>query len=163
MVNDHFFDFSSEEMLSRRFAGKLLLRKEIPLSDHHFKQLLLRDQFKSMLAIVKNKFSYTCQRCHNSKLSLFANISCYRSQITHLYFLKCIHMTEIYCYLEIYCVTYVKCLIFIVKTVFICDESCRVRHYIIGRVKSLHGHALMTRALGKVHLGKINKKLQTNS
>lgn len=95
MVNDHFFDFSSEEMLSRRFAGKLLLRKEIPLSDHHFKQLLLRDQFKSMPAIVKHKFSYTCQRCHNRKLSLFANIPCYRCQMTHLYCRKCIHMGRI--------------------------------------------------------------------
>ncbi|RDW17011.1 hypothetical protein CWR48_15515 [Oceanobacillus arenosus] len=83
------------DKLSFLFSGKLLLRKEIPLQDDYFQQLLEAKLFIPVKSIIKKNFSHLCMRCGNQKSSLFAPIPCYQCKKTHLYCRKCIEMGRI--------------------------------------------------------------------
>lgn len=97
MLLGNVFTFNNhlEVQLATQFSGKLLLRKEIPLREQDFQQLLTQSKFTSIPSIIKQKFSYVCQRCHNKKQSLFANISCTICQTSHVYCRKCINMGRV--------------------------------------------------------------------
>src|SRR5699024_11437388 len=62
--------------MARRFAGKLLLRQEIPLDDDHFQTLLASSYFKPVPSIQRQYLSYQCRRCGNTKPSLIGLIYC---------------------------------------------------------------------------------------
>lgn len=81
--------------LAVRFSGKLLLRREIPLDEKHFQQLLNSGFFTSKPAMIRKKFNCQCQRCGNQKRSLLANIPCPSCGKTHFYCRKCIEMGRV--------------------------------------------------------------------
>ncbi|HLR74570.1 MAG TPA: DEAD/DEAH box helicase family protein [Virgibacillus sp.] len=84
-----------EDQLATRFAGKLLLRQEIPLSQHHFQHLLSHGKFISKPSMIQQKFSHICQRCHNKKPSLIGEMPCASCKKTHIYCRKCINMGRV--------------------------------------------------------------------
>lgn len=84
-----------DESLSHRYAGKILLRAEILLSQTTFHKLLAKDYFTTTPSIISKKFTFECQRCHNQKRSLFAMIDCARCRETHVYCRKCIEMGRV--------------------------------------------------------------------
>ncbi|WP_339227319.1 DEAD/DEAH box helicase [Oceanobacillus sp. FSL K6-2867] len=77
------------------FAGKLLLRKEIPLDDAVFQQLLATKQFTPLKPIIQKNFYLHCKRCGNEKSSLFGKIPCNQCKSTHLYCRSCIEMGRV--------------------------------------------------------------------
>lgn len=85
----------TEQELSSRFSGKLLLQTEIPLQAHFFKELLGNGYFSSTPSIKRNKLSYECQRCHNQKTSLFGTIPCQSCDKNCVYCRKCIEMGRV--------------------------------------------------------------------
>ncbi len=84
-----------ENEFIQRYSGTLLLRREIPINDSPFEQLLKRSYFTPTLSIKKNFFHYQCQRCGNQKRSLFGNIPCITCGKEHLYCRKCIEMGRV--------------------------------------------------------------------
>ena len=82
--------------LSRKFAGKLLTRHEIFVNDQLFQHLLSETLFKPIPSIQKSILSSpTCNRCNNTKKSLFAFIPCTRCNEIHYYCRKCIMMGRV--------------------------------------------------------------------
>lgn len=77
------------------FAGKLLLRREIPLDDTAFKQLLATKQFTPLKPIKEKNFHLHCERCGNEKSSLFGKFPCTQCESTHVYCRKCIEMGRV--------------------------------------------------------------------
>lgn len=82
-------------LLSKQYAGKLLLREEIDLEESVFQDLVFAGLFTKTKSIVQKKWTYECQRCHNQKRSLFAMIPCERCERTHIYCRKCIEMGRV--------------------------------------------------------------------
>lgn len=85
------------QLLAHAYAGKLLLRPEIAISDRHFTQLLTAHLFAPIQAIQRKRFSHIhiCQRCGNKKRSLFGMMNCARCQKRHLYCRNCIDMGRV--------------------------------------------------------------------
>lgn len=81
--------------LAEQFSGKLLLRREIPLNEHTFQQLLTSSYFTPLPPITQKGLSHQCQRCGNQKHFLFADMPCASCGTTHLYCRKCIEMGRI--------------------------------------------------------------------
>ena len=81
--------------LSLQYSGKLLLRKEIPLDEPSFQQLLTTNQLRATVSINRKRFSSQCQRCGNQKNYLFANLPCQICGEIHLYCRKCIEMGRV--------------------------------------------------------------------
>lgn len=81
--------------LAKQYDGKLLLREEIMLQDHIFKELLAHSYFTPLQALRSVKFTHHCQRCGNQEASQFASIPCERCKQTHLYCRKCIEMGRV--------------------------------------------------------------------
>lgn len=84
-----------EENLTSRYAGKILLQEEIPLSQSDFQKLLTKGCFTALTSIISKKITHQCQRCHNQKRSLFGLIDCARCNKTHIYCRKCIEMGRV--------------------------------------------------------------------
>lgn len=84
-----------EEDLPYQYAGKILLRTEIPLSQSVLENLLAKKHFTAIPSILSKKFTYECRRCHNQRRSLFAMIDCARCEKTHIYCRKCIEMGRV--------------------------------------------------------------------
>lgn len=83
------------ENLSRNFSGRILLRKEIPLNEPTFQQLLDNQYLIPQKSIIKKLLTQQCMRCGNEKKSLFAKIPCSICNKTHLYCRKCIQMGRV--------------------------------------------------------------------
>lgn len=82
--------------LARKFDGKLLTRREISVNEPMFQFLLAESLFHPTSSIQKSFLSLpTCQRCNNTKKSLFANIPCARCDESHYYCRKCIAMGRV--------------------------------------------------------------------
>src|SRR5690625_708678 len=81
--------------LARKYEGKLLTRKEIALNNDVFTSLLSSACFTPTLSIQKTFFSVVCQRCNNSKHSLFASIPCARCKRPHYYCRNCLTMGRV--------------------------------------------------------------------
>ncbi|WP_186580793.1 DEAD/DEAH box helicase [Aquibacillus kalidii] len=84
-----------DSIYSKQFAGKLLLRQEIPLDDPTLNELLHNNLFTTLDSIEKYIWGHRCRRCGNKKKHLFANIPCARCNHTHLYCRKCIEMGRV--------------------------------------------------------------------
>lgn len=84
-----------ESLVSRQFAGKLLLRNEIQLEDKQFEQFLADGVLRPSPSIVKQLFSAICQRCGNRKKYLFGRLPCKQCNQNHLYCRKCIEMGRV--------------------------------------------------------------------
>src|SRR5690625_2408381 len=97
MTENTSINFSQEKKLelAYRFYGKLLLRKEIPLQDDFFQQLISHRYFTPTTSIQKGLFKATCLRCNNQKRSLFAKFPCYTCADEHIYCRKCIEMGRV--------------------------------------------------------------------
>ena len=78
-----------------RYAGKRLLRSEIPLSHHHFQSALRQQYFQPINPFKKSLFRTTCNRCGNQKQSLLGTIPCKRCNREHKYCRKCIQMGRV--------------------------------------------------------------------
>lgn len=78
-----------------RFAGKLLLRQEIPHDESAFQQLLHANAFQAIPSFIKIQFNKQCRRCGNTKQSLLGTIPCEACHQIHLYCRKCIDMGRI--------------------------------------------------------------------
>ncbi|GAB4072955.1 ATP-dependent helicase ComFA [Barrientosiimonas marina] len=83
------------EELSQRYAGKFLLRSEIPLEPSLFERLLTDHFFTVKPSIRKTWLHYECQRCGNRKRSLFGHIPAQRSLPAQVYCRKCIEMGRV--------------------------------------------------------------------
>lgn len=81
--------------LSKRFSGKLLLRKEIDLEETLFQQLLQYNLFQSVMPLKKEKQHITCLRCGNNAPHLICKYPCLICKKEHLYCRKCIIMGRI--------------------------------------------------------------------
>lgn len=81
--------------LSRRYAGKLLLRHEILIDEPRFEHLLNAHYFTSETAIQTKWSHHECRRCGNQKPSLFGQIPCHHCGETHVYCRKCIEMGRV--------------------------------------------------------------------
>lgn len=97
MTENTSISFSQEKKLelAYRFYGKLLLRKEIPLQDDFFQQLISHRYFTPTTSIQKSLFKVRCLRCNNQKRSLFAMFPCYTCDDEHIYCRKCIEMGRV--------------------------------------------------------------------
>lgn len=84
-----------EDYLSRRFSGKLLTQKEIPLQKNIFERLLARGYFSSTPSINRTHFGYECQRCLNKKRSLIGFMPCLLGNKDFVYCRKCIEMGRV--------------------------------------------------------------------
>ncbi|WP_404454320.1 DEAD/DEAH box helicase family protein [Virgibacillus necropolis] len=95
MKNPPHADNLQESALAKRYAGKLLLRTEIPMDDSAFEHLLNQQQFSPHTTIIK-KFGFPqCVRCNNQKRSLFGLIPCHNCNTPHFYCRKCIEMGRV--------------------------------------------------------------------
>ncbi|MEN1967327.1 DEAD/DEAH box helicase [Lentibacillus sp. N15] len=81
--------------LSYRFAGKLLLKKEIALSEDVFQKHVSAGNFTSIPSIRRNFFGCQCNRCGNRETALFAKIPCQICHSEHFYCRKCIEMGRV--------------------------------------------------------------------
>lgn len=84
----------SSEMI-RRLSGKLLLYEELPLDAETISQLLKTKLLSKTPAIIKQRYSLVCQRCHNQKPSLFGIIPCAKCKKEHPYCRHCLQMGRI--------------------------------------------------------------------
>ncbi len=80
---------------AQRYAGKLLLRNEIPLDENTFQQMLSAKLFTPVPSITRKKFRYHCRRCGNQERKLFADIPCQLCHKTHVYCRNCIEMGRV--------------------------------------------------------------------
>lgn len=85
----------TEFPLENRYAGKLLLRTEIPIDDKPFQTLVEQGQFFAQPSILKKFNSLQCVRCNNQKRSLFALLPCLNCSQPHFYCRKCIEMGRV--------------------------------------------------------------------
>ncbi|WP_404454351.1 DEAD/DEAH box helicase [Oceanobacillus kapialis] len=83
------------ENLARNFAGKLLLRQEIPLSEPHFSQAISQNLFRPTPPFSKKAFNLQCNRCGNNAKHLLAEYPCSVCGTSHLYCRKCITMGRV--------------------------------------------------------------------
>ncbi|WP_330948842.1 DEAD/DEAH box helicase [Virgibacillus sp. MG-45] len=88
-------DQLSPDQLSAYYSGKRLLRNEIHIQEAYFQWLLSKQYFIPVPAIKRKFFHYTCQRCGNSRRSLFGDIPCASCGETHVYCRKCIMMGRV--------------------------------------------------------------------
>lgn len=80
------------EQFIARFAGKLLLRKEIPLEEPLLETLQLSNYFKAVPSIEKRFSKTRCKRCNNKNKDLLARFPCKKCARAHIYCRKCIEM-----------------------------------------------------------------------
>lgn len=85
----------AELVLANRYSGKLLLRKEIPINESTFQQLLNQNKFSAHLSIIKKLGVNQCVRCNNQKRSLFGMLPCQSCSKPHFYCRKCIEMGRV--------------------------------------------------------------------
>src|SRR5699024_10922520 len=88
----------SEENMQRlehAFAGKLLLRQEIAISNRQLTQLITAHLFTHSQTIQHERLAHVCQRCGNKRRSLFRMMRCARCQKQHLYCRNCIDMGRV--------------------------------------------------------------------
>lgn len=71
-------------------SGKLLLRKEIPLDDRQFHTLLNHRLITPVSSIVRERFTWKCQRCGNRHRFLFSSLD-----KASIYCRKCIEMGKV--------------------------------------------------------------------
>lgn len=81
--------------LAYQFAGKLLLRSEIPLSEDVFQHCVSSGNFTAVSSISKNLLYCQCNRCGNREPGLFAKIPCQICRREHHYCRKCIEMGRV--------------------------------------------------------------------
>ncbi|WP_232225558.1 DEAD/DEAH box helicase [Oceanobacillus manasiensis] len=81
--------------LAKLFAGKLLLRHEIPLSEAHFSQALKQEIFRTVSPFSKKHFTLQCNRCGNTAKHLLPRYPCSRCGKAHRYCRKCIAMGRV--------------------------------------------------------------------
>ena len=88
---------SEENMqrLAHAYAGKLLLRQEIAISNRQLTQLITAHLFTPIQSIQRKRLSHVCQRCGNKRRSLFGMMRCARCQKRHLYCRNCIDMGRV--------------------------------------------------------------------
>ncbi|HEY4602070.1 MAG TPA: DEAD/DEAH box helicase family protein [Cerasibacillus sp.] len=79
----------------KQIAGKRLLRKELPLDEQTYRSLIQMNILQPIQSIVKKAFHYECQRCHNTKRSLFGMYPCALCNRMHRYCRKCIAMGRV--------------------------------------------------------------------
>lgn len=89
------FSAADIQAFAHEYAGQLRLRREINLKDCHFNQLLNQRQFTPVQAIKHKRFSHECQRCGNTRRSLFGMINCAHCQNHHSYCRHCIDMGRV--------------------------------------------------------------------
>lgn len=82
------------ELDSKRYAGKRLLRREIPLSNNLLEEALQHHHFKQIPTLRKDKNSLYCNRC-NATQPYLQNIDCQICDSTHLYCRNCIQMGRV--------------------------------------------------------------------
>ena len=80
---------------ANRFAGRLLLREELDLSNAEFTNLIKTHQLTPVTPIVRHHFTHRCLRCNNTTKHLFGKIPCSNCQQTHPYCRKCIQMGRV--------------------------------------------------------------------
>lgn len=85
----------TSDYLSKRFAGKLLLKQEIPLDEEVFQKYLSIGDFTAIPSIKRTFLVNRCNRCGNQQSALFARIPCYKCHKKHLYCRKCIEMGRV--------------------------------------------------------------------
>src|SRR5690625_927971 len=78
-----------------RYAGKLLLRHEIPIDDHNLNNLIEENIFQRIPSFFNRFLAKGCMRCGNTKRSLLGKITCAVCQHTHFYCRKCIEMGRV--------------------------------------------------------------------
>lgn len=81
--------------LANLFTGKLLLRKEIHLTNRFFEKLLQHRFFTAVPAITRIKYQKTCIRCNNQDKVLFEWIACEICSARHVYCRNCIQMGRV--------------------------------------------------------------------
>lgn len=82
------------ELDPKRYAGKRLLRREIPLSTNALREALQHQYFKQIPTLRKEKSSMYCNRC-NATLPHLQNIDCQICGSKHLYCRNCIQMGRV--------------------------------------------------------------------
>ncbi len=80
---------------AKRFAGKLLLKEEIPLDASEWSELLHARAFEAVNSIEGHWWGWRCRRCGNKLRRQFANIPCARCNETHLYCRNCVGMGRV--------------------------------------------------------------------
>ncbi|MDY0393243.1 DEAD/DEAH box helicase [Virgibacillus halophilus] len=88
-------DVDELENLALQYAGRLLLRQEIPLDDITFKKLLSRKAFTPQPSMKKIYNRVKCLRCGNQTKHLFAEMPCQICRKNCLYCRKCIEMGRV--------------------------------------------------------------------
>ena len=78
-----------------RYHGKLLLKREIPLSYSTIQRLLQLSYFTPISSFTYRFLEKQCKRCGNRKASLLGEIPCPLCGKTHLYCRKCIQMGRV--------------------------------------------------------------------
>lgn len=77
------------------YDGKLLLRREIPINEPQFKELLESKYFTPVTSFQNRFHQKQCLRCGNHKKSLLGKIPCASCGNTHVYCRKCIEMGRV--------------------------------------------------------------------
>lgn len=90
-------DFTADEKkdFALQYAGRLLLRTEIPLEDMTFNKLLQTKTFTAQPSIKKIHGRMTCVRCGNHTGHLFGEMPCAHCHKNCLYCRKCIEMGRV--------------------------------------------------------------------
>lgn len=89
------FLLEDEQCFVKKYAGKIFVREEINLNESTLQSLIQSNKFTLIPSIKRNKWAHECQRCHNRKHSLFAEINCARCKTLHVYCRKCIEMGKV--------------------------------------------------------------------
>src|SRR5690625_3440502 len=79
----------------RRLSGKLLLYDELKLAEEAIHDLHSAKLLSQIPSIIKQRYHFVCQRCHNKKPSLFGKIPCATCQNVHLYCRHCLQMGRV--------------------------------------------------------------------
>lgn len=87
--------FSLPTRIIKQLAGKRLLKRELPVNHQTYQSLTKLKLLHPIQPIIKKGFHYECQRCHNTKRSLFGMYPCSRCNQTHRYCRKCITMGRV--------------------------------------------------------------------
>lgn len=72
------------------YAGRLLVRSEINITDHKLQKLIDKQLIRKMKAIKQEFFTYNCQRCGNQDQSLFAEMPCLTCEKQSIYCRQCV-------------------------------------------------------------------------
>src|SRR5690625_3533368 len=76
-------------------TGKLLLYDELNLEPKQVMELTAQKMLRKTPAIIQNKYTHTCLRCNNRKVSLFGKIPCAKCNKEHIYCRHCIMMGRV--------------------------------------------------------------------